>query len=365
MKFLDGKREPLLVAMAALGAHAAAALAGRPYYLSQLTMAAYTASVVMGLSLLVGYTGQVSLGHAAFFALGGYTSAVLTTAHLPPMAPALTTWLLRLHLVHRYPELYTAGTFLAVDPRWAAVAALLGTGLAAAILGYPALRLRGHYLAMATLGFGLIIYRVLLASAFTGSADGISGVPEFPLIAGIGITDSPSLRTANYYIAVCFMIGVLVLLKNIVDSRVGRALRAIHGSERAANAAGVNTAAYKLRVFVLSAMLAAAAGVLSTHFRGSIGPSSAGVMKSVRLLAMVAAGGMASLSGGLFVGFVLTFLSLRGVFGSYDDAVFGIVLITIMSWAPDGPFEPLRRLIARIRCAPGSAAVEETADAPA
>ena len=115
----------------------------------------------------------------------------------------------------------------------------------------------------------------------------------------------------------------MLLLLNLVHSRVGRALRAIHGAEDAASAMGVDTARFKLATFVLRAALAAVAGVLLTHYNGGIGPSEASIMKSVRYVAIVAVGGMANLWGTLVASAVLNFLSLRGVFGTYDDAVFG------------------------------------------
>ncbi|TFH40759.1 MAG: branched-chain amino acid ABC transporter permease, partial [Chrysiogenales bacterium] len=118
--------------------------------------------------------------------------------------------------------------------------------------------------------------------------------------------------------------------------RVGRALRAIHGSEEAANAMGVNTPRYKLMVFVLSAVYASVAGVFLTHFNGGIGPSEAAVMKSVSYVAIVAVGGMANLWGALVIGILLNYLSLRGYFGSYDEFVFGGILIVIMLFFPDG-----------------------------
>ena len=128
----------------------------------------------------------------------------------------------------------------------------------------------------------------------------------------------------------------MVLLLNLIDSRVGRALAAIHGAEDAAGAMGIPTARYKLNTFVLSAVFAAMAGVLLTHYNGGIGPSEASVMKSVRYVAIVAVGGMANLWGALSMSLVLNFLSLRGYFGSFDDAVFGVILILIMLFAPDG-----------------------------
>jgi len=204
---------------------------------------------------------------------------------------------------------------------------------------------------MATLGFGIIIFRIVLASAYFGEADGISEVPGFQLLPGIKVSGSFGARVSNYYIAWGMVIVAILLLLNLIHSRVGRALRSIHGAEEAANAMGVNTARYKLYIFVLSAVFAALAGVFVTHYNGGIGPSEAGVMKSVRYVAIVAVGGMANIWGALIMGIVLNFLSLRGVFGSYDDAVFGIILIVIMLFAPEGilninPWQKVKSLFA-------------------
>jgi len=331
-----------LIGVAAIAIQVGAAVSGRSYYLLQLTMAAYTAAVVMGLCLLVGYAGQVSLGHAGFLAIGGYTSAILTTHDFSSLAAsALGRRLVDLGVLVQRQGLYGGEALVSFHPWAGAAAALVLAAAAAAALGWPALRLKGHYLAMATLGFGLIVYKIVLASSLTGAADGITGVPALPLVGDLYVSGRPALRVANYYIATGFLLLTLVFLLNVVHSRAGRALRAIHGDEQAAAACGVDVAAWKLKVFVLSAVLAALTGVFTTHFRGSIGPSEAGVLKSVRYLALVAAGGMANVEGALAVGFVLTFLSLRGCFGTYDHAVFGGVLIAIMALAPDGPFRPL------------------------
>jgi branched-chain amino acid transport system permease protein len=213
-------------------------------------------------------------------------------------------------------------------------------------VGKPVLKLRGHYLAMATLGFGTIVYKVVLGSSLVGAADGISDIPAFPLFAGLAVTGKSALRTQNYYLAWGLVLGAMALLTSLIHSRVGRALRAIHGAEDAANAMGVDTSRYKLNMFVLSAALAALGGVFLTHYNGGIGPSEASIMKSVRYVAIVAVGGMANLWGALIMGVLLNFLSLRGSFGSYDDAVFGLILLAIMLFAPDGLLraELVRRL---------------------
>ena len=225
---------------------------------------------------------------------------------------------------------------LTVHPWPACLLALLAATLIALAIGIPVLKLKGHYLAMATLGFGTIIYRLALASKFFGQADGIAEVPAFHLLPGLAVSGDFKARVANYYIAWGLVFLALLLLFNLVNSRVGRALRAIHGSEDAAGAMGVNTAQYKLKIFVLSAFLAALAGIFLTHYNGGIGPSEAGIMKSVRYVAIVAIGGMASLWGALLMGVILNIMSLRGLFGTYDDAVFGSILILIMLFAPEG-----------------------------
>jgi branched-chain amino acid transport system permease protein len=306
------------------------------YYLTQLTMSAYYSVVVIGLCVLMGYGGQISLGHAGFFAIGGYLAGALTTHNLLPLKEhGLVLFLDKLGLLVAGKDLY-GGDLLTVEPWAACIGAVLAAGIIGLAIGGPVLKLKGHYLAMATLGFGIIIYRIVLASGYFGEADGVSEVPGFQLLPGIEVSGSFGARTLNYYIAWGMVIFGVILLLNLIHSRVGRALRSIHGSEEAANAMGVNTARYKLYIFVLSAVFAAFAGVFMTHYNGGIGPSEAGIMKSVRYVAIVAVGGMANLWGALIMGIVLNFLSLRGVFGSYDDAVFGVILIVIMLFAPQG-----------------------------
>jgi branched-chain amino acid transport system permease protein len=321
---------------AVVAAQLLAVAAGTPYLLTQLTMSAYYTLVVLGLTLLMGYAGQISLGHAGFFAIGGYATAVLTTWDLGAhRASAVVSALARARVLVSRPDLY-GGEILVVHP-WPAVvfAVALAAGVAF-LVGIPVLKLKGHYLAMATLGVGTIILTVAVGTERLGAADGISGVPPFRVLPGVAVQGAASSRVANYYVAFGLLAITMLVLLNLVESRVGRALRAIHGAEEAASAMGVDTASYKLRTFVLSAALAAVAGAFLTHFNGSIGPSEASVMKSVRYVAIVAVGGMGSLWGTLATSLVLNFLSLRGYFGSLDDAVFGAVLVAIMLFAPHG-----------------------------
>jgi branched-chain amino acid transport system permease protein len=325
-----------------------AVAAGKGFLLTQLTMAAYYTLAVLGISLLMGYAGQISLGHAGFFAVGGYTSAVLTTLDLAPYrAQPLVAAAERLGLLLARADLY-GGALLVVQPLVACILAVALAVLLAFLVGIPVLKLKGHYLAMATLGVGTIVYSLALGTQWLGAADGIAGVPPFPLPFGASVGGRAGGRVVNYYVAVTLLGAALLLLLNLVQARVGRALRATHGAEDAAGAMGVDTADLKLKTFVLSAALAALAGVFLTHFNGGIGPSEASVMKSVKYMAIVAVGGMGSLWGTLGMSLALNFLSLRGYFGAYDDVVFGLILVGIMLFAPEGllALEPRRALAA-------------------
>lgn len=279
-------------------------LSGKNFYLTQLTMSAYYALAALGLCLLLGYAGQISLGQAGFFAIGGYTSAIMSSAGL--------------------------------DPRLAFIVAIISAALIAFVIDIPVLKLKGHYLAMATLGFGVIIEKLVRGIPSLGGADGISNVPDFPLFGSICITGGRAARLSNYIISFTLLALALFLLTNLLLSRSGRALRAIHESEDAASAMGVNTARTKLITFIIAAVCAAAAGSLLTHYNGSIGPGEAAPLKSIRYLSIVAVGGISNVAGTLAAGIILNFLSLRGVFGVYDDAVFGVILVVVMMLAPEG-----------------------------
>lgn len=324
------------------------------HYLVQLAMAAWYSLAAVGLCLLMGHTGQVSMGQGGFVAIGGYASAVLTTLAVPAAgAPGAALLLRSLGVLAARRDPATGADALAVAPWAAFLCAVLLAAAVAFLVGIPVLRLKGHYLAMATLAFGFIVSRLLLGLKFCGEADGISGIPAFPLFAGLAVSGKKALRVANYYEAWAAVALACLLAVNLMGSRTGRALRAIHGDEEAASAMGVDVARAKLSVFVLSAVLAALGGAGVAHFNGGIGPGEAAVLKSVRYVALVAAGGMGSLWGTLAVSALLTFLSLRGAFGLYDDAVFGAILVAAMLFAPEGILRALaggaRRATARLR----------------
>lgn len=277
---------------------------GKNFYLTQLTMSAYYALAALGLCLLLGYAGQISLGQAGFFAIGGYISAILST--------------------------------IGLDSRIAFILAIISAALIAFVIGIPVLKLKGHYLAMATLGFGVIIEKIVRGFPQLGGADGISNVPPFVLFGSISITGGRSDRFVNYIISFSVLAIALFLLLNLLSSRSGRALRSLHESDIASSAMGVNTTRTKLIAFVIAAVSAAAAGSLLTHYNGSIGPEEATTLKSIRYLSIVAVGGLSNLGGTITAGLILNFLSLRGVFGVYDDAVFGLILVIVMILAPEG-----------------------------
>src|SRR5574340_388879 len=206
--------------------------------------------VVLGLNLLMGYAGQVSLGQAAFVGLGAYATALFSAKlHLSP-------WL------------------------GLAAAVALG-GLVAAVVGVPLLKLRGHYLAMGTLGFGIIVHIIMVQwESLTAGTTGISGIQ--PLAVGGLLFDSYHPRNM-YYLVAGAVLACMAVAGNIVDSRVGRAMRAVHGSEVAAGTSGVDVGRYKLQVFVLSGALAGVAGSLLAQHLGYINPDSFELGYSINL----------------------------------------------------------------------------------
>lgn len=269
------------------------------------------AILAVGLNLLMGYAGQISLGHAAFFGMGAYTSAILTTRFGWPGLLAL-------------------------------VAGLLVAGLLAWLLARPILRLRGHYLAMATLGFGIIVHVVLVqATDWTGGPDGLSGIPPLNLL---GWSVDGDLQW--YGVIAAAMLLAIWLSLNLVDSQVGRALRAVHGSEFAAQMMGIDTARAKTRVFVVSALFAAFAGSLFAHQQAFVSPDSFNLAVSVELVTMVVMGGIASTFGAACGAIALTLLH-QGlvVFEDYEMLIHGALLMAVMIFLPQGLFVGLNQAL--------------------
>jgi branched-chain amino acid transport system permease protein len=293
------------------------------YYIGILVFTALNCLTCMGLCLLMGYAGQISLGHSAFFGLGAYATGILTVT-------------------------------LAWSPWTAMGAGACFTALVAVVVGVPSLRLKGHYLAMATLGFGAIVHIVFVAAVdLTGGPNGIAGIPHLELF-GIELSTDKSF----FYFSWAVVILGLFFALNLIHSRVGRGLRAIHGSQDAAGALGVNTARYKIQIFILSAVYASVAGSLYAGFVNYIDPGPFDVMHSVLLVTMVAVGGMHNIWGALIGAVLLSILpeflsALSDYFGGvgisynpdYDMLIYGGILLAIMLFLPGGLVEGIRNLL--------------------
>lgn len=289
-------------------------LAPNAYVLEVAIVIALNAIVCVGLNLLIGYAGQISLGHAGFFALGAYASALLASR---------LGW-----------------------PVWLAMpAAVAAVALLAWLVGRPTLRLKGHYLAMATLGLGVIVSIVLTnEDRYTGGPD---GMPVPPLV----LFGRTLQGESAWYVVIAAVLWLTVWgALNLIDSPVGRALRALHGSEVAAETAGIDSAKWKLRVFVLSAAIAAAAGTLTAHYGGFLTPAKASFLHSVELVIMVVFGGMASVWGAVVGAGVLTLLpQLLTALKDYEMMSFGAILIATMIFFPRGIVPTLARWLQRGR----------------
>jgi branched-chain amino acid transport system permease protein len=272
-----------------------------PYIYDVAIRIALNAMVVIALNLLIGYTGQISLGHAGFLGIGAYASGILTTRFgwPPPLALA---------------------------------AGALAAGALAFAVARPILKLKGHYLAMATLGLGIIISIVITnETGYTGGPDGIS-VPALG-IAGFELAG----EKAWYALVSVLLVLTAWLALNLVDSPPGRALQAIHGSEVAAQVVGVQTTRVKVRIFVVSAVLASIVGSLSAHYVAFVTPGLAGFFHSIELVTMVVVGGMASVFGSVVGAAILTMLpQLLSTFEGWETVIFGAILMVTMIFLPKG-----------------------------
>jgi len=218
----------------------------------------------------------------------------------------------------------------------------LFTGAVAYAVGVPSLKLKGHYLAMATLGFGVIVTIVFNEEvALTGGPSGLSSIPA------LGILGVPIRGELLFYSLVWFIVLlVLIFCLNVIHSRVGRALRSLHDSEVAADAMGIETARYKVMIFVLSAVLASLAGSLYAHYVRFLSPGSFDLLLSIKLVMMVVVGGMHSLWGALLGACLLTFLGNEWlhVFKDFDILVYGAILLFVVMALPEGLVSLVPRL---------------------
>jgi branched-chain amino acid transport system permease protein len=271
------------------------------YFYDVAILVGLNAIVCVGLNLLIGYAGQISLGHAGFFGLGAYGSALLASRYgWPPLA--------------------------------ALFSATAGVALLAFVVGRPILRLQGHYLAMATLGLGIIVSIVISTEdALTGGPDGMS-VPPLALFGFVVQGE----RIWYWVVGACLLLAVW-LAQNLIESPIGRALRALHTSEIAAEVAGIDSARHKLMVFVVSAVFAAVAGGLTAYYAGFITPAKASFLHSIELVTMVVFGGMASIFGAVVGAAILTVLpQLLTLLKDYEMVVLGALMMFTMIFLPGG-----------------------------
>jgi branched-chain amino acid transport system permease protein len=270
--------------------------------------------LAVALNLLLGYAGQISLGHAGFFGLGAYISGVMTATY------GFNPWLVML-------------------------AAAIAVGILAFGIGFPILKLKGHYLAMATLGLGIIIYIVFNETIeVTGGPSGLSGIPNLKIGA---ITFDNDIK--NYYLIWFFALAVILLAVNLTNSRIGRAFRAIHDSEVAARVMGVNARILKVQVFALSALISSLAGSLYAHTMTFVSPVAFGFNFSVELLTMVVIGGLGSIYGSLLGAALLTLLpEFLRFMHDYDIIFYGLLLMLMVMFMPGGLVRGIPALVYKL-----------------
>ncbi len=271
------------------------------FYMDLAIRMAINASIALGLNLLIGFAGQISLGHAGFLGIGAYASAVLPTHFGWPPLPAM-------------------------------VVGAAASGLLAALVARPIFKLRGHYLAMATLGLGIILNIAFRnEAALTGGPDGM----PVPAMSVFGYELSSDMQ---WYWVVAGVLAVSIWASlNLIDSPFGRALRALHGSETAARVAGVDVARYKMVIFVMSAVYASIMGSVTAHYVGFVSPAYTDFFHSIELVTMVVIGGMASVYGSVVGAVLLTALpQLLARFEGWETVVFGAILMLCMIFMPRG-----------------------------
>lgn len=289
------------------------------YFYTVLIMIGFYALVCNGMTMLVGYAGQISLGHAAFYGIGAYSTAILSTTY-------------------------------GVSPWIAIIVGMVVAGIVALIVGIPTFKLKGHYLALATLGFGIIIYTAFKELRdLTGGSNGFFGIPTISLF---GFEFNNDVRF--FYLVWFFVIIGLIFSRNVIHSRIGRALRSIEGSEIASDAVGVNIMNYKLQVLILSAMFSALAGSLLAHYVSFINPELFGVNTSIFFLIMVIIGGASRIWGSIVGAATYVLLGellkhyipilLPNAGGEFEIVFFGVLLVITLIYMPNGLSPQLEKL---------------------
>lgn len=263
-----------------------------PFWVLNLVMIGINIILATSLNLINGFTGQFSIGHAGFMAVGAYVSAVLTVKFQIPFAAAI-------------------------------LGGAIASGMLGVVIGLPTLRLSGDYLAIATLGLGEIIRITILNINYVGGASGFMGIPRYTSFT------------------VVFFVTVLAvyIMKNFINSTHGRACISIRENEIAAESMGVNTTKYKVLAFSLGAFFAGVAGALFSHYFYIAHPSSFTFMKSFDILTMVVLGGLGSLTGSITSAVLLTFISAKlAEWPEWRMIIYSITLILLMIYRPQGLF---------------------------
>lgn len=287
-------------------------LGGQPYIILNICLIGIYILAVSGLDLLFGYSGQISLGHAAFYCIGAYTSAILSKNL--GISPWLTVF----------------------------VAGFLAAGLGA-LIAFPASKLVGHFLSLLTISLGMLMYNIVanLLPDLTGGFVGFGGIPTFSVF-GIEITE----RRVYFFIILAFVVVFLVLKQRILGSRTGRALIAIRENVVAANGMGIHVRAYKILVFAISAFYTGVAGALYAHMIGYISPDTFVQTQSVLLLTMLLFGGAGSFAGPIIGAVAITLLNeLLQQFSAYQTLIYGVFILVVVLYMPGG----LVKLFAALR----------------
>jgi branched-chain amino acid transport system permease protein len=283
------------------------------YWMNLLTLAGIYMVLALGLSLLFGFAGQVSFGHAGFFGIGAYVSA-LGTLHLSASA-------------------------------W--IGMILGTiaaGAAGFVIGRPLLRLRGLSLAMGTLAFGEIMAVLFRELGVTGGPIGLSGIPA-PALGSLALDG----QDTYYWLVLVMVLGAFVVSRNLLRSAPGRALVALGGSEPAAETSGIDTAALKTRIFTYSAALAGLAGALYAHYMTFISSDTFTLNLSILMVVIIVVGGLRSLWGAAIGAVLLTTLpAYLGTYEKFSSLLYGLLLVVVFMCLPNGIVGGMERLRVRL-----------------
>lgn len=297
---------------------------GSEYLTNLLIVVMLHALPAIGVSLLMGYTGQISLGHAAFYGLGAYGAAAFS--------------------VH-----------MGVNPWISIVFAVILVGVMSSYLGWVIFRLRGHYLAVATLGFGFIVNIAFVELRdWTGGPNGLPGIPPLEIFDLSFHTDQ-----TFFYIAWVATILTVVMAQNLVNAPVGLVMRGIAESERAVSSLGNDVTGLKRKILVISAVVSAVSGGLYAHYIGYISPQPFAIDFSIKLVVIIAIGGFRSIPGVLFATLFVTVITepLQEL-GYYDVVVYGLFLIVIIAYMPQGLLQGAygfgRRLLHDARASAGA-----------